>query len=206
MVSNPQVIAMSSDVYIGLALTSNNTNEECVAEFANVATTGTVSGQWTSKDVGIVSNSVERLYVAVEDSAGKSKQVSHPDPNATVLNTWQEWNIDLKEFSNAGINLSRVKNVYIGVGDKDNPKPGGTGMLYFDDFGLYRPRCLPSLLKPVHDLSGNCVVDFADFAIMSQQWLNSGAALIADLDKDSDVDLNDCAAFIDTWLDELLWP
>lgn len=206
MASNPQIIAMSSDVYIGLALTSHNINEECVAQFANAAITGTVSGQWTSKDIGIVSNSVERLYVAVEDPAGKSKEVSHPDTNATVLNTWQEWNIDLKEFSNAGINLSRVKKVYIGVGDKDSPKPGGTGTLYFDDFRLYRPRCLPLFVKPDNDLSGNCVVDFADFAIMSQQWLNRGAALIADLDKDSDVDLNDCAALIDTWLDELLWP
>lgn len=206
IVSNPQIIAMSSDVYIGLVLTSHNTNEACVAEFANVATTGTVGGHWTSEDVGIVSNSVERLYVVIEDSAGKSKEVSHPDPNATVLNTWQEWNIDLKEFSNAGINLSRVKKVYIGVGDKDSPQPGGTGMLYFDDFRLYRPRCLPSLLKPDNDLSGNCIVDFADFAIMSQQWLNSGTDLIADLDKDSDVDLNDCAALVDTWLDELLWP
>jgi len=214
MESNPQIIAMSSDVYLGLALTSHNTNEACVAEFAHVATTGMVSGQWMSQDVGIVSNSVERLYVAIEDSAGKVKQVNHTDPNATVLDTWQEWNIDLKEFGNADINLSSIKKMYIGVGDELAPQPGGAGTLYFDDFRLYRPRCFPSLFKPDNDLSGNCVVDFADFAIMSRQWLNSGTdpidsaqgRLMADLDKDGDVDLNDCAALVDTWLDELLWP
>jgi len=206
MGSNTQIIAMSPDVYIGLALTSHNTKQACVAQFADVATTGTVSGHWKSQDIGIVSNSVERLYVAIEDSAAKFLEVNNTDPNATVLDMWQEWNIDLKEFSNAGVNLSSVKKMYIGVGDKNSTTPGGEGMLYFDDFRLYRPRCLPSILKPDNDLSGNCVVDFADFAIMSRQWLNIGTDLMADLDKDSDVDLNDCAALADTWLDELLWP
>ena len=206
MNSNPQFIFMSPDVYIGLAVTSHNTTEACVVQFANIDTTGNVSGQWISQDIGMVSNSIEQLYVAVEDSAGKFKEVYHTEPNATVSDNWQEWNIDLEEFSNAGINLMNIRKMYIGVGDKFAQQPGGNGILYFDDFRLYRPRCLSSNVKLNNDLNGNCVVDFADFAIMSLQWLAKDTRLMSDVDNDEDVDWNDCADLMETWLEDSLWP
>jgi hypothetical protein len=46
--------------------------------------------------------------------------------------------------------------------------------MYFDDIRLYRPRCVPSLLKPDADLSGNCVVDYLDVEIMANVWLGTG--------------------------------
>jgi len=72
--------------------------------------------------------------------------VTHTDPNATVLDTWQQWNIDLREFGQAGVNLKDVKKMYIGVGprfagtlgDRTTPQAGGAGTLYFDDIRLYR--------------------------------------------------------------------
>ena len=33
----------------------------------------------------------------------------------------------------AGVNLSRVKVLYLGVGDRKAPAPGGAGRLYIDD-------------------------------------------------------------------------
>jgi len=203
---NPQVITMQDDVYIGLALTSHNANARCVAEFSNVATTGTVTDQWQSQDVGITSNTAEQLYVAVQDSAGKVKVVNHTDPNAVLSTGWQEWNIDLKEFSRANLNLSNIKQMYVGVGNRTTPVAGGAGMLYVDDIRLYKPRCVPWLVKPAGDLSGNCVVDYADLQIMANDWLGGGAGLSADLDVDGDVDLADYAKLADTWLEEILWP
>jgi len=173
-----------------------------------------VPQDWTRKGVkalalwfhGDLGNSAEQLYVGVQDSAATTTVVNHDNSDATMLNTWQEWNIDLREFSDAGVNLKNIKKMYIGVGDRTGQQPGGSGMLYFDDARLYRPRCIPELAQPDNDLSGNCVVDYADLEIMSRQWLDNGAGLTADLDVDGDIDLNDYAGLADSWLDEQLWP
>jgi hypothetical protein len=134
-------------------------------------TTGTITGQWQSQDIGIASNTADQLYVAVEDSTGKSKVVNHVDPNAVLLDTWQEWNIDMKEFSNAGVNLKSIKKMFIGVGNRNNSQAGGTGTLYIDDIWLYRPRCVPSVLKPQADFTNDCVVDYSDLQTLADNWL-----------------------------------
>ena len=109
--------------------------------------------------------------MALEDSTGKSKVVNHPDPNAVLSDTYQEWNIDLKQVSDAGVNLASIKKMYIGVGDRNAPKLGGSGMLYIDDIRLYQPRCFPNLVKPAGDFSDNCVVDYPDLDILADNWL-----------------------------------
>jgi len=129
-------VTMSPDVYIGLALTSHNVNATCVAEFSDVTTTGTVTGQWQAQDIGIESNVPDQLYVVLADSTNKSAVVKYPDPAATTIATWQQWNIDLAEFS--GVNLQSIKKMSIGVGDRANPQRGSSGRLYIDDIRLYR--------------------------------------------------------------------
>jgi hypothetical protein len=133
--------------------------------------TGSVTGQWQSQDIGLTSNVAEQLYVVVEDSAGTTKVVNHPDPNATVSGTWQEWNIDLQQVDDAGVNLTSVKKLYIGVGNRNLPTQGGGGMLYIDDIRLYQPRCIPDLVKPAADFNNNCVVDYPDLEILADNWL-----------------------------------
>jgi len=155
---------------------------------------------------GDPNNAVEQLYVAVEDNAGHVKVVNHPDQTAVQKDAWQEWNIELTQFSATGVNLKAVKKMYIGLGNRTSPKAGGKGSLYFDDIRLYIRRCVPSLAKPAADLSGNCVVDYADIEIMASAWLGTGAALAADLNADNDVDLKDYAILADAWLEEILWP
>ena len=134
-------IPMGADVFIGLALTSHDANIETGAQFAGVATTGTVTGQWQTADIGIEQptggNDLEPLYVAIEDTAGNVAVVTNPNAAATALAGWQEWLIPLSEFS--GVNLSSVEMMYIGVGDRDNPAAGGTGLIYIDDIGVGHP-------------------------------------------------------------------
>jgi hypothetical protein len=72
------------------------------------------------------------------------------------------------------VNLASVKKVYLGVGNRNNPQMGGSGKLYIDDIRVCPPQCVPSLAKPALDLSGNCIVDYADVEIVSDQWLDSG--------------------------------
>jgi hypothetical protein len=79
------------------------------------------------------------LYVAIQDSAGKTRVVRHPDPAAAALATWQEWRIPLNEFTSAGVNMTRVKKMSIGAGDRTAPVKGGAGLLYIDDIGFGHP-------------------------------------------------------------------
>jgi hypothetical protein len=209
LVWGPQTIPMQANIYVGLSLTSHNVNATCVAEFSDVSTTGNVAGaEWQVQAIGasMPTNDPDRVYVGVQDSDDKVKAVSYADPAATLLPTWQEWNIDLKELSNAGINLKSIKKLYLGVGNRDNPTVGGTGSLYFDDIRLYKPRCVASLLRPAADFSGNCIVDYADIEIMASEWLDTGDTLTADLDANKKVDLKDYAKLADDWLAQLSWP
>jgi hypothetical protein len=75
--------------------------------------------------------------VAVEDSAGHVKSVAHPDPAAVQTTDWQKWMIPLSSFQ--GVNPAAVKKLTIGVGDRNNPTAGGTGVIYIDDVGFGHP-------------------------------------------------------------------
>ena len=136
---NPQTISMGGSTCIGLAVASNNGQAgTCVAVFSDVVITGSVSGQFKVADIGSVSagNDPDKLYVVVEDSAGKTKTVTHPDPTAAVTLDWTEWKIPLTDL--AGVSLSKVKKLYIGVGDSASPK-ATRGRIYLDDIYVVPP-------------------------------------------------------------------
>jgi len=141
---NPQNIAMSSNVYVGLVVTSHNNNATCQAKFSNVGTTGAVSTQWEHQDVGLTSNDAEPLYVAVSNSAGSSAVVVHSDPAAAQSTAWTEWVIPLQTLADKGIDLKNVDRIAIGLGTRGNmTAPGGSGKMYFDDIRLHGPRTAP---------------------------------------------------------------
>jgi hypothetical protein len=77
------------------------------------------------------------LEIAVADSAGKSATVAHPDPTAVTTTAWTEWSVPLSGFT--GVNLSKIKKVYVGVGDRQGSQPDGTGRIYIDDIRVTKP-------------------------------------------------------------------
>ncbi len=133
-------ISMGTNVYIGLALTSHDAALTGQAKFSNVTTAGTVTGQWQSQDVGILSNSAEPLYVAVANKTGAPAVVTYEAPAATQIDTWTEWSIDVQAFADQGVNLADVDTLSIGIGSRANPQAGGSGILYIDDIRLYPDR------------------------------------------------------------------
>jgi len=133
-------IPMGANIYIGLALTAHDATLTCQAVFSNVATTGNVAGQWTNQDIGILSNDAEQLYVGLGNKDGTGVLALHSNPNATQMDTWTEWVMPLQEFADRGINLTDVDRIVIGLGDRNNPQPGGSGKMFFDDIRLYRTR------------------------------------------------------------------
>jgi hypothetical protein len=133
-------IPMGANTYIGLALTAHDAALTCQAVFSNVTTTGNVAGQWANQDIGILSNDPEPLYVSVSNSTGSPAVVVHDDPAAAQIDTWTEWVIPLSVFADQGINLTNVDRIALGLGDRNNPQPGGSGKMFFDDIRLYRTR------------------------------------------------------------------
>jgi len=86
---------------------------------------------------GRASNAAASLYVAIEDSTKRLAVVAYPDPKVTGSTKWIQWKIPLSSFT--GVNLARVKKLYLGVGDRQNSAAGGAGRLYLDDIYVTRP-------------------------------------------------------------------
>ena len=63
-------------------------------------------------------NSPAKVYVTVKDSAGKSATVVSADASMATATAWTEWKIPLSSFT--GVNLGKVKDLIVGVGDPAN--------------------------------------------------------------------------------------
>ncbi|MBA7700223.1 hypothetical protein ES703_108932 [subsurface metagenome] len=105
------------------------------------ATYSPTQRDWTEEGVGVLSlwfygdaaNAAERMYVALNGGTA----VYHDNANASQIEEWTEWTIDLQAFT--GVGLTNVNTLAIGFGDKNNLQAGGTGLVFFDDIRLYRP-------------------------------------------------------------------
>jgi hypothetical protein len=80
-------------------------------------------------------NAAEPMYVALNGSA----IVYHDDSSATQIDTWTQWAIDLQKFADQGLDLTNVNMIAIGFGNRNNPQPGGSGLMFFDDIRLEKP-------------------------------------------------------------------
>lgn len=83
---------------------------------------------------GVSPNDAEPMYVVLNDSA----VVYHDNPNAAKTVNWTLWRIDLTRFAEQGIDLTNINTIGIGFGNRENPQPGGKGLMFFDDIRLYR--------------------------------------------------------------------
>ncbi len=100
---------------------------------------------WTANELadlrlefrGLGNNGAGALYLVVEDSSGKKAVVTNADPAAVTAATWTAWKIPLNSLT--GVNLAKVKRLYLGVGDRQNPAAGGAGRIYVDDIRVTKP-------------------------------------------------------------------
>ncbi|HPC97313.1 MAG TPA: hypothetical protein PLU87_20405, partial [Sedimentisphaerales bacterium] len=86
---------------------------------------------------GAEDNAAGTLYLAVEDSAGHVAVVTHPDPEALKVASWQAWTVPFSRL--AGVNLARVETMYIGIGNRTSPAAGGSGLIFIDDISYGAP-------------------------------------------------------------------
>ena len=89
---------------------------------------------------GDPNNAEQPLFVRVEDSSGKAGTAIHPFSYAVQSKYWRQWDIALSDFSAAGVNLTAVTKLTIGVGDgKGSTQPkDDLDTIYIDDIRLSR--------------------------------------------------------------------
>ncbi len=137
-------IDMSNDVLIGVALADAGSDYAASAEFSDISVIGNTSDIWVKTRIGypyrwywMSVNDPEQLYLEICDAAGNCATVTHPKgPEVTWFADWQPWNISLDRFSTAGVDITNVKSMTIGFGDRDTPTLGGEGVMHFDDIRL----------------------------------------------------------------------
>ena len=116
--------------------------------YAETERTWSAPQDWTAGGVetlvlhirGDAGNGVDRLYVEIEDSTGRTGEAVHPDASALTNGQWTPWEIPLADFSASGVVLTGVKKMRIGTGNHGAPAPGGAGVFYVDDIRLTRPE------------------------------------------------------------------
>ncbi len=151
-------------------------------------------------------NATEQMYMGLEDSSGASSYAevrygdNGEDMNDIKVAEWKRW---VSDFSESGVDLSEVKKIYIGFGDRFSPVAGGSGDVYFDDVEGCTQLCLEN--KPYADLTDDCAVNFKDLKVLCDQWLEIGS-LSADLHPDGKIDNKDFAVLASEWLEDTLWP
>ena len=84
---------------------------------------------------GRAENDPMRLYVTIQDAAGRSGTVANPDSNLVVATDWQEWPIPFSAL--APVDMSQVTMMVIGLGDRANPT-SGAGLIYIDDIQVHK--------------------------------------------------------------------
>jgi len=123
-----------------------NYNNADAPHYSEAQRTWTAPQDWTADGAdslvlyvqGVATNSPTSLYVALEDSAGHIGVATCSDPAAATSIKWIEWLIPLSEFSTQGVSVAGITTMYIGAGDRDAPKAGGTGSLFIDDIRVIR--------------------------------------------------------------------
>jgi len=101
-------------------------------------------------------NGADRLYITIQDNAGQTATVAHPNPAVVTDVNWIEWVVPVKEIQ--GVNLASVKKMTIGIGDPINPKLT-MGTMFIDDIRIGpKPLGLVAYYAPednTNDSSGN---------------------------------------------------
>jgi len=125
--------------------------------FANLNAGGAKAlSVWFSGDPD---NVAEQMSLTLSDGElpSQSATVQYDGDLADLSNAdWQEWNIDLRDFT--GVNTALANNMAIGL--------AGSGVMYFDDIRIYASRCMPSTGKLAADFNSDCIVDVADLEIL----------------------------------------
>ena len=89
---------------------------------------------WVRGDQANTAESADVLYMGIKDTAGQEAMVTVASADALLKSYWQQKTINLDAL--AGVDLTRVSEIVLGVGNPDAPQIGGSGIVLIDDILL----------------------------------------------------------------------
>ncbi len=130
---------------------------------------------WFYGDLG--NDPCEPMYVKLTDGDDVNATVAYNgDMDDITEPWWHEWNIDLQDFADGGVDLSDVNTLTIGIGD--GTQAANDGVVWIEDIHLCITQCV--LSKRSADfaevdyapyLCGDCIVDYQELKMMADVWL-----------------------------------
>jgi len=109
------------------------------------------------------------VYLVIEDADGTDVTIDYNDAAYDKDLGWQYWQIPLPAISDAGVDLTRVTRLSIGLGG-----PEDSGQVYFDNIRLLPPTCIldnrPETFAAM-DYNNDCVIDLSDLSAITGSWL-----------------------------------
>lgn len=129
---------------------------------------------------GLASNAPEVVYVRLEDLTGAAAVSVMPDTAAVQTPVWLELAFRLSDF--AGVDLTQVKQLSIGLGEPGRTSPAGSGVIRIDTLRLAGRRCAAA----EGDFNGDCTIDMEDFAVLAEQWQDEYALVIDPVEPDAE--------------------
>ena len=122
---------------------------------------------------GLETNQVERMYISFEDEGGVRRELVYGgNPSNLQDPSWRPWYIILQDFDDLGVDLTRVKKIGIGFGNRDGESNNKAGYVNFDDIILYPPQCITEYV-PEGDINFDCKVNVKDLHILGRDWLDT---------------------------------
>jgi hypothetical protein len=134
---------------------------------------------------------LDRMYVAIEDSAGDVAIYLNPDSNAQLVGNWTSWYTALKDLNDIAhgqapdgsahvVSLEAITGFSIGFGIRgdtsDSDFADQNSVVMFDNIRLYAATCVPQY-GPTADLDGDCDVDINDLDRLAADWLTQAYTL-----------------------------
>jgi len=89
---------------------------------------------------GASDNGLGQLYLSIEDNAGQISFINHLNPDAVLVEQWQQWRIPLADLIADGLDVTAIRKVSIGVGNLDNQQPHGIGIIYVDNIRVIQSK------------------------------------------------------------------
>ena len=111
-----------------------------------------------------------QMYMALGDGQSEQRVLYDGDVAALTREEWTPWRVALSDFSD--VNLAAVTSVGLGlVWPEAQSGQSGRGALYIEDIAVHPLLCLNGDGLTA-DVTGDCVVDGADFEQMMLVWLD----------------------------------
>jgi hypothetical protein len=160
---------------------------------------------------GDANNMTESMWVVLSDDSNEAISeygVMGDDPADIQKEEWIDWNIDLQDFADGGVDLGgrRIIKKGFGIRGRDGEYPSDpVGVVFFDDIAICTTICVPRY-APDGDIDNNCVVDWEDVGLLVEDWLSALCEVPGDINLDCAVDALDFAMLADDWGTTALFP